>query len=149
MVAEGGLLTRSPCLQTGPEPGVLGRGQCTIESHLVGSPLIASETAHVRAGMLVPLRVEIYAAETCARLSYDRPSSSLARWWRRHQREPRMMGRREAGQGQFFYSLDLDEVVPLSDTREQPIMVLFSNKDYSPIKDSESLIGNPCDATKS
>ena len=47
-----------------------------------------------------------------------------------------MMGRREAGQGQFFYSLDLDEVVPLSDTREQPIMVLFSNKDYSPIKDS-------------
>ena len=47
-----------------------------------------------------------------------------------------MMGRRKAGQGQFFYSLDLDEVVPLSDTREQPIMVLFSNKDYSPIKDS-------------
>jgi len=27
-------------------------------------------------------------------------------------------------------------------------MVLFSNKDYSPIKDSASLIGNPCDATK-
>jgi len=25
---------------------------------------------------------------------------------------------------------------------------LFSNKDYSPIKDSASLIGNPCDATK-
>jgi hypothetical protein len=62
--------------------------------------------------MLVPFRVEIYAAETCASLSYARPSSSLARWWRRHQREPRMMGRREAGQGQFFYSLDLDEVVP-------------------------------------
>src|SRR5258708_3145587 len=35
-----------------------------------------------------------------------------------------------------------------SATREQPIMVLFSNKDYSPIKDSASLIGNPCDATK-
>jgi len=39
----------------------------------VGGPLIASETAHVRAGMLVPFRVEIYAAETCARLSYDLP----------------------------------------------------------------------------
>jgi hypothetical protein len=36
----------------------------------------------------------------------------------------------------------------ISDTREQPIMVLFSNKDYSPIKDSASLIGNPCDVTK-
>ena len=34
-------------------------------------------------------------------------------------------------------------------SREQPIMVLFSNKDYSPIKDSASLIRNPCDATKS
>src|ERR1700730_5818840 len=30
----------------------------------------------------------------------------------RHQREWRMMGRREDGQGQFFYSFDLDEVVP-------------------------------------
>jgi len=30
----------------------------------------------------------------------------------------------------------------------QPIMVLFSNKDYSPIKISASLIGDPCDATK-
>jgi hypothetical protein len=26
--------------------------------------------------------------------------------------EQRMMGRREDGQGQFFYSFDLDEVVP-------------------------------------
>jgi transposase len=30
-----------------------------------------------------------------------------------HRRERRMMGRRENGQGQFFYSFDLDEVVPL------------------------------------
>src|SRR5246500_2861140 len=29
-----------------------------------------------------------------------------------HQRELRMMGRREEGQGQFFYSFDLDKVVP-------------------------------------
>jgi hypothetical protein len=29
-----------------------------------------------------------------------------------HRRERRMMGRRENGQGQFFYSFDLDEVVP-------------------------------------
>src|SRR6202051_4303761 len=31
---------------------------------------------------------------------------------RDHRRERRMMGRRENGQGQFFYSFDLDEVVP-------------------------------------
>src|SRR6267378_6016887 len=31
---------------------------------------------------------------------------------RGHQREQRMMGRREAGQGQFFYSFDLDKVAP-------------------------------------
>ena len=30
-----------------------------------------------------------------------------------HRREQRMMGRRENGQGQFFYSFDLDEVVHL------------------------------------
>src|ERR1700757_1786061 len=30
----------------------------------------------------------------------------------RHRRERRMMGRREEGQGQFFYSFDLDKVVP-------------------------------------
>ena len=29
-----------------------------------------------------------------------------------HHRERRMMGRREDGQGQFFYSFDLDKVVP-------------------------------------
>jgi len=31
---------------------------------------------------------------------------------RRHLREPRMLGRQESGQGQFFYSFDLDRVVP-------------------------------------
>ena len=31
---------------------------------------------------------------------------------RGHRRGRRMMGRREKGQGQFFYSFDLDEVVP-------------------------------------
>src|SRR5499425_2539713 len=31
---------------------------------------------------------------------------------RQHQRERLMMGRREGGQGQFFYSFDLDKVVP-------------------------------------
>jgi len=30
----------------------------------------------------------------------------------RHRRERRMMGRREEGQGQFFYSFDLDKVIP-------------------------------------
>jgi hypothetical protein len=29
-----------------------------------------------------------------------------------HRRERLMMGRREGGQGQFFYSFDLDKVVP-------------------------------------
>jgi hypothetical protein len=29
-----------------------------------------------------------------------------------HQRERRMLGRRENCQGQFFYSFDLDKVVP-------------------------------------
>jgi hypothetical protein len=29
-----------------------------------------------------------------------------------HQRERRMMGRRANGQGQFFYSFDLDAMVP-------------------------------------
>jgi uncharacterized protein (DUF302 family) len=50
--------------------------QCSL--YLVGNPLIASETADIRAGMLVPFRVEIYAEENGAVLSYDRPSSSLA-----------------------------------------------------------------------
>jgi uncharacterized protein (DUF302 family) len=50
--------------------------QCSL--YLVGNPLIASETADIRAGMLVPFRVEIYADESGAVLSYDRPSSSLA-----------------------------------------------------------------------
>ena len=31
---------------------------------------------------------------------------------RRDRRERRVMGRREDGQGQFFYSFDLDEAVP-------------------------------------
>ena len=31
---------------------------------------------------------------------------------KRHRRERRMMGRREEGQRQFFYSFDLDKVVP-------------------------------------
>ena len=31
---------------------------------------------------------------------------------RRHLREQRMLGRQESGQGQFFYSFDLDKVVP-------------------------------------
>jgi uncharacterized protein (DUF302 family) len=50
--------------------------QCSL--YLVGNPLIASETADIRAGMLVPCRIEIYADESGAVLSYDRPSSSLA-----------------------------------------------------------------------
>jgi uncharacterized protein (DUF302 family) len=50
--------------------------QCSL--YLVGNPLIASETADIRAGMLVPFRVEIYVEENGAVLSYDRPSSSLA-----------------------------------------------------------------------
>jgi hypothetical protein len=31
---------------------------------------------------------------------------------RQHLREQRMLGRQESGQGQFFYSFDLDKVVP-------------------------------------
>lgn len=50
----------------------------TASLYLIGNPLIASETADVRAGMLAPFRVEISATEAGAMLSYDRPSSSLA-----------------------------------------------------------------------
>jgi uncharacterized protein (DUF302 family) len=53
-----------------------GTGQCAI--YLVGNPLIASDTADVRAGMLVPVRVEIHGTEAGTLLSYDRPSASLA-----------------------------------------------------------------------
>jgi uncharacterized protein (DUF302 family) len=51
-------------------------GQCVV--YLVGNPLIASDTADVRAGMLVPVRVEITETTAGVMLSYDRPSASLA-----------------------------------------------------------------------
>jgi hypothetical protein len=47
---------------------------------LVGSPLIATEIVNhdLRAAMLVPFRVEIFADEDGATIPYDLPSSSLA-----------------------------------------------------------------------
>jgi hypothetical protein len=47
-----------------------------------------------------------------AKLSLRRLAIRDSVGWREHQREQRMMGRREEGQGQFFYSFDLDKVVP-------------------------------------
>jgi uncharacterized protein (DUF302 family) len=76
MAGPHGLMIMSH-LELGPTVPLQGtRRQCSL--YLVGNPLIASKTADIRAGMLVPFRVEIYADESGAILSYDRPSSSLA-----------------------------------------------------------------------
>ena len=42
---------------------------------------------------------------------------AMAVEWDGALRERFMMGRREGGQGQFFYAFDLDEVVPRSKTQ--------------------------------
>ncbi|MET4212895.1 DUF302 domain-containing protein [Bradyrhizobium sp. LA2.1] len=49
--------------------------ECSL--YLVGNPLIISEITDVKAGMLVPFRVELYADAGKSVISYDRPSSSL------------------------------------------------------------------------
>ena len=54
------------------------RRQCSL--YLVGNPLIATEIVNhdLRAAMLVPFRVEVFADEDGAAITYDLPSSSLA-----------------------------------------------------------------------
>lgn len=51
--------------------------QCLL--YLIGNPLVATEIVSndLRAALLVPFRVEIYAEGGKAMISYDRPSSSL------------------------------------------------------------------------
>jgi hypothetical protein len=51
---------------------------CECSLYLVGNPLITSGLTDIKAGMLVPFRVELYAVAGKAVISYDRPSSSLA-----------------------------------------------------------------------
>ena len=43
--------------------------------YLIGNPLITSEITDIRAGTLVPFRVELYADAGKAVISYDRPAS--------------------------------------------------------------------------
>ena len=53
-----------------------------------------------------------FIPDSVAKLSLRRLTIRDSVMSRGHRRERRMMGRRENGQGQFFYSFDLDEVVP-------------------------------------
>jgi uncharacterized protein (DUF302 family) len=52
--------------------------KCAV--YLVGNPIIATDIfkIDIRAGMLVPFRVEIFDDGACGALSYDLPSSFLA-----------------------------------------------------------------------
>src|SRR6476660_9744374 len=51
-------------------------------------------------------------ADCVAKLRLRRLANRDSVGLRRHLREQRMLGRQESGQGQFFYSFDLDKVIP-------------------------------------
>ncbi|WP_247366665.1 MULTISPECIES: hypothetical protein [unclassified Bradyrhizobium] len=51
------------------------------------------------------------ALDCVAKLRLRRLANRDSVGLRRHLREQRMLGRQESGQGQFFYSFDLDKVV--------------------------------------
>src|SRR5689334_22120172 len=75
---------------------------------------------------------------------------SLRRWpnrdsveWDGDLRERSMMGRREGGQGQFFYAFDLDEVVPRDHLVRQIDAVLDLNWVHKELAPHYSHTGRP------